>query len=277
MTTTKEKVSLNPGRTLNPFLAATEYATDFWQRSLIFLDVLRQSGNQQAEMTSRPISPVPIYDYEMVLMGTELPRPVNYALVRVVPPKGAVIDQTKRPVVVIDPRAGQGPGIGGFKPVSEVGDAFKAGHPVYAIGFATDPVEGQTIEDVAQAFTVFLEKVNELHPHPGKPLIFGNCQAGWHAVMAACMRPDLVGPLVLAGAPLSYWGGVRGKNPMRYAGGMLGGTWMARLMSDLGGDIFDGAWLVSNFDNNNPSERIRGHDPRWRQTHDRGLHGLWHA
>ena len=38
-------------------------------------------------------------------------------------------------VVVIDPRAGQGPGIGGFKPVSEVGNAFKAGHPVYAIGF----------------------------------------------------------------------------------------------------------------------------------------------
>ena len=41
-----------------PFRAAREYATDFWQRSLIFLDILRQSGNQQAEMTSRPISAV---------------------------------------------------------------------------------------------------------------------------------------------------------------------------------------------------------------------------
>jgi len=240
-----------------PFRAALEYATDFWQRSLIFLDILRQSGNQQAEMTSRPISPVPIYDYEVVLMGKSLPQPVNYGLVRVVPPKGTVIDQTKRPVVVIDPRAGQGPGIGGFKPVSEVGNAFKAGHPVYAIGFAADPVEGQTIEDVAQAFTVFLEKVIELQPQAAeRPLVFGNCQAGWHAVMAACTRPDLVGPLVLAGAPLSYWAGVRGKNPMRYTGGLLGGTWMARLMSDLGGGIFDGAWLVSNFDNLNPANTL---------------------
>ena len=67
--------------------AAIEYATDFWQRSLIFLDILRQSGNQQAEMTSRPINAVLIYDYEVILRGTSLPRPVNYALVRVVPPR----------------------------------------------------------------------------------------------------------------------------------------------------------------------------------------------
>jgi pimeloyl-ACP methyl ester carboxylesterase len=240
-----------------PFRAATEYATDFWQRSLIFFDILRQSGNQQAEMTSRPISPVAIYDYEVILEGESLPRPVNYALVRVKPPKGTVIDQSRRPVVVIDPRAGQGPGIGGFKPISEVGAAFEAGHPVYAIGFATEPVEGQTIEDVAHAFTVFLENVIELQPSDaGRPLVFGNCQAGWHAVMAVCMRPDLAGPLVLAGAPLSYWGGVRGKNPMRYNGGLFGGSWMARLVSDLGGGIFDGAWLVSNFDNLNPANTL---------------------
>jgi pimeloyl-ACP methyl ester carboxylesterase len=179
---------------------------------------------------------------------------VNYALVRVVPPRGTVINHTKRPVVVIDPRAGQGPGIGGFKPESEIGNAFKAGHPVYFIGFMADPVEGQTIEDVAHAFTVFLQKVIELEPEAnGKPFVFGNCQAGWHAIMAACMRPDLFGPIVAAGAPLSYWGGVRGKNPMRYSGGLLGGTWSARLMSDLCAGVFDGAWLVSNFDNLNPA------------------------
>jgi hypothetical protein len=27
-----------------------EYATDFWQRSILFLDILRRRGNQQAEM-----------------------------------------------------------------------------------------------------------------------------------------------------------------------------------------------------------------------------------
>jgi hypothetical protein len=38
--------------------AATDYATDFWQRSALFLDILRQSGNQQEEMTSRPVNAV---------------------------------------------------------------------------------------------------------------------------------------------------------------------------------------------------------------------------
>ena len=236
------------------FSAATEYATDFWQRTFLFLDILRQSGNQQADMTSRPVNAVLIFDYEVILKGTDLPRPVNYALVRVVPPKGTVIDNTKRPVVVVDPRAGQGPGIGGFKPVSEVGRAFEAGHPVYFIGFIAEPIEGQTIEDIAHAHTVFLQKVIELQPRAvGKPMLIGNCQAGWHVLMAACMRPDLTGPVLLAGAPVSYWGGVRGQNPMRYAGGLIGGTWMARLISDLGGGIFDGAWLISNFDSLSPA------------------------
>jgi hypothetical protein len=241
-------------RAATDFQAALEYATDFWQRSLLFLDILRQSGNQQAEMTSRPINAVLVYDHEMILRGTNLPRPVNYGLVRVVPPRGTVIDYTKRPVVIIDPRAGQGPGVGGFKPVSEIGQAFRAGHPVYFIGFAADPVEGQTVEDVAHALTAFLEKVIELEPKAGgKPFVFGNCQAGWHSIMAACMRPDLFGPIVVAGAPLSYWAGVRGKNPMRYDGGLLGGAWIERLMGDLGGGFIDGAWFIMNFDSLNPA------------------------
>jgi pimeloyl-ACP methyl ester carboxylesterase len=234
--------------------ATTDYVTDFWQRTAMFLDILRQSGNQQEEMTSRPVNAVLIFDHEIILKGTELPRPVNYALVRVEPPPGTAIDEAKRPVVVIDPRAGQGPGIGGFKPTSEIGEAFKAGHPVYFIGFTMDPLEGQTIEDVAEAHTIFLQKVIDLQPRAeGKPMLIGNCQAGWHALMAACIRPDLTGPVVLAGAPVSYWGGVHGENPMRYSGGLLGGTWIARLVSDLGGGIFDGAWLVSNFDSLNPA------------------------
>jgi pimeloyl-ACP methyl ester carboxylesterase len=236
------------------FAAAFDYTNDFWRRSLIFLDILRQSGNQQAEMTSRLVNAVLLYDYEILLKGTALPRPVNYALVRVLPPKGTTLDKTKAPVVVIDPRAGQGPGIGGFKRVSEIGLAFQAHRPVYFIGFTAEPLEGQTIDDVALAFTVFLERVLELHPNAdSKPMLIGNCQAGWHALMAACIRPDLTGPVVLAGAPVSYWGGVRGQNPMRYTGGLLGGSWLARLISDLGGGTFDGAWLISNFDSLNPA------------------------
>jgi len=244
-------------RAATDFQAAIEYATDFWQRSLLFLDILRQSGNQQAEMTSRPINAVLGYDHEFILRGTNLPRPVNYGLVRVVPPRGTVIDHTKRPVVVVDPRAGQGPGIGGFNPVSEISQAFKAGHPVYFVGFGADPVEGQTVEDVAHALTVFFQKVIELEPQAvGKPFVFGNCQAGWHTIMAACLRPDLFGPILVASAPLSYWGGVHGKNPMRYNGGLLGGAWIERLMGDLGGGLIDGAWFVMNFDNLNPANTL---------------------
>jgi pimeloyl-ACP methyl ester carboxylesterase len=234
-----------------------EYARDAWQRSILFLDILRRRGNQREEMITHRAASVLIYDTELVMRGDTLPHPVNYSLLRVIPTEGVAIDDRKRPVVAIDPRAGQGPGIGGFKPVSEIGDAFKAGHPVYFIGFSADPIEGQRIEDIARAHTVFIKRVSELHPDAlGKPFVIGNCQAGWHAMMAACMRPDLIGSILIAGAPLSYWGGVHGKNPMRYTGGVLGGSWIARMVSDIGNGVFDGAWLVSNFDNLNPANTL---------------------
>jgi len=237
-----------------PENAFNEYVRDFGQRSILFLDILRQRGNQHEEMVAHGVSSVLIYDSELVMRGDELPDPVNYSLVRIIPPEGVEIDDRKRPVFVIDPRAGQGPGIGGFKNLSEIGDAFRAGHPVYFAGFTASPVEGQRIEDVARAFTVFLKKIAELHPEAlGKPFVFGNCQAGWHAMLAACMCPDVVGPMVVAGAPLSYWAGVHGKNAMRYLGGWYGGSWLDRMMSDMGNGIFDAAWLVGNFDNLNPA------------------------
>jgi pimeloyl-ACP methyl ester carboxylesterase len=237
--------------------ALNEYALDFWQRSILFLDILRQRGDAREEMLARGVSSVLLFDTELVMRGDTLPRPVNYSLLRVIPPASVEIDDCKRPVVVIDPRAGQGPGIGGFKATSEIGEAFKAGHAVYFAGFTATPIDGQRIEDVARAHTVFMEKVRDLHPAAlGKPFVFGNCQAGWHAIIAACLRPDVVGPVVIAGAPLSYWAGVRGKNPMRYLGGLLGGSWLDRLMSDLGNGIFDAAWLVANFDNLNPANTL---------------------
>ena len=237
--------------------AFDEYVRDFWQRSVLFLDILRQRGNQREEMLAHGATSVLIYDSELVMRGDELPHPVNYSLLRIIPPDGAEIDDRKHPVFVIDPRAGQGPGIGGFKQLSEIGDAFKAGHPVYFAGFTASPVEGQRVEDVARAYTIFIKKVAELHPEAlGKPFVFGNCQAGWHAMMAACMRPDVVGPMVIAGAPLSYWGGVHGKNAMRYLGGWYGGSWLDRMMSDIGNGIFDAAWLVGNFDNLNPANTL---------------------
>ena len=242
---------------LGPFAPAFEYMVDAAQRSVLFWDVMRQRGNQYREHLTETAPHVLSYEVELVIDGRTLERPVNYVLVRVVPPKGVELDQTRRPFVVVDPRAGHGPGIGGFKADSEIGVALKAGHPCYFVGFLPEPMPGQTIEDVARAEAVFLQKVIDLHPEAdGKPCVIGNCQAGWAVMMLAAIRPELFGPIIVAGSPLSYWAGVHGENPMRYSGGLLGGSWPAALVSDLGHGKFDGAWLVQNFENLNPSNTL---------------------
>jgi Protein of unknown function (DUF3141) len=239
------------------FATAMEYMVDAAQRSVLFWDVMRQRGNQYREHMAETVPNVLDYEVELVVDGRTLERPVNYGLVRVVPPPGTEIDPTRRPFVIVDPRAGHGPGIGGFKADSEIGVAFKAGHPCYFIGFLPDPMPGQTIEDVARAEAVFLEKVIALHPNAdGKPCVIGNCQAGWAVMMLAAVRPELFGPIIIAGAPLSYWAGVHGKNPMRYSGGLLGGSWLTAFTGDLGRGKFDGAWLVQNFENQNPANTL---------------------
>ncbi len=240
-----------------PFGPAMEYFADATQRSLMFWDVMRQRGNAYVEHLKDTVPHVLEYEPELVVDGRTLDRPVNYALVRIVPPAGVEIDMKRRPFVVIDPRAGHGPGIGGFKADSEIGMALKAGHPCYFVGFLPDPMPGQTLGDIARAEAVFLEKVIALHPQAdGKPCVIGNCQAGWAVMILAALRPELFGPIIIAGSPLSYWAGVHGKNPMRYSGGLLGGSWLTALTSDLGGGKFDGAWLVQNFESMNPANTL---------------------
>ena len=236
------------------FQSAIEYLTDAAQRTVLFWDVMRQRGNQYREHLAETAPNVLDYEFEVIIDGRTLARPVNYGLVRVIPPEGVEIDLARRPFVIVDPRAGHRPGIGGFKADSEIGVAMKAGHPCYFVGFLPDPMPGQTLEDVGRAEAVFLEKVIELHPQAeGKPCVIGNCQAGWAIMMLASVRPELFGPIIIAGSPLSYWDGVHGRNPMRYSGGLLGGSWLTALTSDLGAGKFDGAWLVQNFENLNPS------------------------
>ncbi|MDM9560417.1 DUF3141 domain-containing protein [Bordetella petrii] len=240
-----------------PWQAGADYLVDAWQRSVLYADVMRQRGNQYHAHLAEKRPNVLDFPAEIVLSGLELPRPVNYALTRIRPRAGAPRDPTRRPFVVVDPRAGHGPGIGGFKADSEIGAALAAGHPCYFIGFLPDPVAGQTIEDVMRAEAAFLEKVIELHPRSdGKPAVIGNCQAGWQVLMTAAMRPELFGPIIVAGAPLSYWAGRPGQNPMRYAGGLLGGSWLTALAGDLGKGRFDGANLVQNFEALDPANTL---------------------
>ena len=234
-----------------------DYLVDAHERTVLFLDTLRRRGNTYTEHLAAGEPPLLDFAHERVLDGRDLPRPCNYVLLRVLPPPGVPTDPGARPVVVVDPRAGHGPGIGGFKKDSEVGVALRAGHPVYFVSFRPQPEDGQTLADVMDAEARFLEEVIARHPQcKARPVVIGNCQAGWAISMLAAVRPELFGPLLVVGAPLSYWAGSQKLNPMRYSGATLGGAWLAALTADLAGDRFDGAHLVHNFESLNPANTL---------------------
>lgn len=251
---------------------AYDYILDRTQRSILFCDVLRKRGNIYLEHIDAGQPPILVFDHEIILDGRNFDPPVNYSLARILdrrtkdkgnPEKqrrktsrGKTLDDDgspSRPIVIIDPRAGHGPGIGGSKLDSQIGIALNYGHPVYFILFYTDPEPGQTISRVQNAEVLFLEEIARRHPRSPKPAIIGNCQAGWAAALIGADRPEVTGPMIFNGSPLSYWGGVEGANPMRYKGGLIGGIWQASLWSDLGNGIFDGANLVSGFEDLNPA------------------------
>jgi pimeloyl-ACP methyl ester carboxylesterase len=257
---TEALTALPPSGRANDYMAWPSYLTDCAQRWILFWDTLRQRGNDfiKHERSGKP--PVLTFEHEMLVDGRKLPRPVNYALLRIIPPDGTKIDDRKRPYVIVDPRAGHGPGIGGFKKDSEIGVALKAGHPVYFVSFFPRPEPGQTLLEVCAAQAQFVKVVAQRHPDSPRPVIMGNCQGGWATMLLAAANPDLVGPLVVNGAPLSYWSGNwsggEAENPMRYLGGLMGGAWAALLASDLGNGLVDGANFVANFERLNPANTL---------------------
>jgi pimeloyl-ACP methyl ester carboxylesterase len=241
----------------------SEYVVDSVERAILFWDVMRKRGNIFLENFAKGEPPVLVFGYDVLIDGRKLDRPCNYALMQIRPPAGVVIDPAKRPVFVVDPRAGQGSGVGGFKLDSEIGFALRAGHPVYFVGFYPEPVPGQTLVDIGMAESRFLEEVIRRHPGTSKkPYVIGNCQAGWAVAALAAVRPELTGPVAFVGAPLSYWAGADSQNPMRYNGGICGGTWPGDLLADLGGGKIDGAWFVQNFENLDPATAL------WKKQYD---------
>ncbi len=237
---------------------AKAYAIDAQQRTALTLDVLRERAQQDIAHEEGGTPPVLIYDYEVVLDGKTLPRPTNKMLLKILPPHGVEVKDWKRPYMIVDPRAGHGAGIGGFKSDSQVGVALHDGHPVYFVVFRPHPEPGQTLADVMRSEAAFVAKIRELHPDAPKPIIVGNCQGGWASLILAAANPDISGPLVVNGAPVAYWSGRLGENPMRYNGGLLGGALPALLLSDMGNGEFDGAHLVSNFEQLNPGRNYFG-------------------
>ena len=72
----------------NVATAWPEYMFDAFQRGVLFLDLLRQRGNEEIEITSRPMATVLSFGHEVLMDGRSLPRPINYTLSRILPPPG---------------------------------------------------------------------------------------------------------------------------------------------------------------------------------------------
>jgi Protein of unknown function (DUF3141) len=229
-----------------------QFAIEFSQRWILFWDTIRKRGNKFLEDERAGKPPVLQFQYETVVDARQFSRSVNYALLKMLPPAGVTIDPKRRPYVIIDPRAGRAPGLARFKDDSQVGVALREGVPVYFVTFYPEPEPGQTLYDVCAAEHAFVHKVRELHPDSAKPVIVGNCQGGWAAMMLATANPEDVGPIVINGAPMSYWSGAwhQGErpSPMRYVSGLVGGSWISSFAADLGNGLVDGADLVQSFE-----------------------------
>lgn len=239
---------------LSPF-SMLAYQRDVLERSILFFDTLRRRANAMLEHERQGLPALLNFKSEMLLDARQFERPANYALLRITDVGDKCwedcVDPEKDPVIVIDPRAGHGPGIGGFKRDSEVGVALHVGHPVYFVVFFPEPCPGQTLGDVLTALRRFVEHVAKLHG--GKPpILYGNCQAGWAATLISAHCEGLTGAVVLNGSPLSYWAGEPGFNPIRVAAGFVGGVWLTHFLADLALDRFDGAWLAQNFEGLKP-------------------------
>lgn len=240
---------------MNLVKATYDYWTDFWQRAALFNQILFDRGDNYLKHRQTK-APVLGFDYKLIMDGRSCEKPTCYDLLKILPGPGIEHHPNRRPIIIIDPRAGHGPGIGGFKLESEVGMALSMGHPVYFIVFHPNPIEGQTLGDVRDAEVLFIQEVIRRHEGLPRPAVIGNCQAGWASAFLGSSHPDLMSTIIMAGAPLSYWAGQKGKNPMRYRGGLLGGSWVVSYLADLGQGIFDGAHLVDGFERLNPANTL---------------------
>ena len=139
-----------------------EYFADLSQRSLLFWDTLRQRGDNTLVHQRAGYPLLLKFNHETLIAGSDLPRPVNYSLLRILPGAEQNIDSSSQPVIIIDPRGGHGSGIGGFKQDSVIGESLRAGHPTYFIAFSHAPMPGQTLMDIVEAEAHFIEAVSEI-------------------------------------------------------------------------------------------------------------------
>src|SRR5450759_3244684 len=159
---------------ISPLADVLAYQRDVWERWVLFIDTLRQRADDLLAHDRAGKPPLLDFDYELILDARRFERPANYALLRITRVGDDCIedclDPSKPPVIVVDPRAGQGPGVGGFKRYSEVGIGLHEGYSVYFVAFFPEPCPGQTIADVLHALRGFVEEVAGRHSGSADPL-----------------------------------------------------------------------------------------------------------
>ena len=154
----------------NPALDPWNYWVDAYQRSVLFLDVMRQRSERYAEHAAKDAPHVLKFACDLVMDGRKLQRPVNYALVRV------KLLREWRPTRASVPSSWSIPApatvraLAASSPRAKSALHSRLGIPAISSASCPSPIPGQTIEDIARAEAAFLERVIALHPDAdGKP------------------------------------------------------------------------------------------------------------
>lgn len=114
-------------------------------------------------------------------------------------------NKSLRPVLVVPPNAGQHSCIADYSPEqSQIQTIRQAGfNRVYSIDWlsACEDTKNLTVSDYIQFMRECIQKL-------GEPVnLIGDCQGGWQSVVYACLYPEDVNTLAIAGAPIDFEAG----------------------------------------------------------------------
>ena len=154
-----------------------------------------------------------------MLDGRSLGKPANYALVRIKPPK-ATGDRRGKAAICGDRPARRARSRESAASRWTASSASRSSSVIPATSSCSSPAAAGTDDRVG---LLGRDPVHAQDPRaasrPGQQTLRDRQLPGrLGAVMLAALAPDLLGPILLAGSPISYWAGVGGINPMRYSG-----------------------------------------------------------
>ena len=185
------------------------YGVDFGQRSVLFWDTLRQRGNNFVEHNARACrrcctSTTKSSSTAASWAAGQLRARADIAAgrrQRSIPSAARTSSSIRAPATVRHRR---------LQGRSQVGVALHAGtRSISSSSSATRA--GPDAARVCEAEAGSSQAAARIRQP--KPCVIGNCQGGWAAMMLAAADPEMTGPIVINGAPMSYWGGRRGRQP----------------------------------------------------------------